>query len=278
MRNETQRSRARALGMVLASVLALACEGGGPTAPGEIPLLCPGCDPNAGGETTDFGMSFTECGALSAPVAVSEAEAVELGFDVASLQARMERPIDAELSWEADPYPSLSTGGKPASGYEDPTQVQAQVQVTRLAYHRPDPAHCVDGQCTLPDGDGTLIEQASCATFLMLHYDMQLSTLDGAVEASGEGEAAQWSEGFEDMVGNAAGELHGHAYIDLSDARGTLELDPDTDATYTGTLTVQLDFEDDMTHGYVTPTIRYTVIDENGDEEGKSYMPVQGTF
>jgi hypothetical protein len=277
------------------SGLAVGCKEGAGGGPAEPPSVCPTCEARVGGETSDFGGEWHPCEAVNGRVEVDAEEAQALGYDVAGLQQRVEREIDTPLRWDAQD----TEGGEPATGYEEETRVQASVVVTSYVHVRPDPEFC-DG--TLCNREGVVdLQQAICAQRLHMMIDVEIKTLDGAIDAMASGEAVQWraAEQYEQLSDgpaqelqgeSAARELHGHVYANLRDVTGTLGLFPDegeprlaqysggTPAPYPGVLTVQLDFVDGATQGFIWPQISLAVVDEHGDDMTVHYRPLQGRW
>jgi hypothetical protein len=295
------------LGLFFFAVVAIGCAENEPNGPSRV---CPACETRAGGETSDLGGELTPCGAVEGRLEIDASEAEQLGFDVGELRRRIERDVDAELRWEAwdldlefivgdggldgtasdgSSDGSADEGsdgvdgvepqitGRPASGYEEQTRVSASLSVTGYAYYRPDPAFCDGGTCSVP-GSGLQVEEASCPVRLHVGFTVSLSTADGAIKATADGEAIKWREGFEEMIDSAAKEVVGHATADLSEVEGNMRLYPGTDGPYSGTLWIQLQFDEDTTHGFVWPVIEYSVFDERGDEALVLYQPVRGEW
>lgn len=265
---------------------AAGCKQGSAGDPAEPPSVCPTCEPRAGGETSDFGGMPTPCGFVTRVVETDADAAKALGFDVTGLEQRIERDIDAPLRWEA----RRTEGGVPATGYEQETRVEGSVTVTSYSHGRPDPEFCNGTTCSR---EGTVdIDQATCPDRLLLAIEVDLHTLDGAIQGTVSGEAVQWRQGaqYEPMIGDAAQELLGHAYGNLRDVKGTLKLFPDEgmpwpaqhpNTPYSGVLVAQLDFTSDETHGFVWPEIWLGIVDERDNDrvdEVVVYRPLEGKW
>jgi len=276
-------------GALLLVGLGGACqEQGTPSDPPES-SVCPACEPSAGGETSDFGGGTpTACGFVSKRAPIDAADAEALGYDLARVHELIGREIDAALSWTARP----TEVGEPAQGYEARTRVRGRATAGAYEHWRPDPEFCDGTTCTRED---TSVEQATCPDFLWMELEVELETEDGAISVVASGEVVQWNDDprFEPMIGGDAGAYPiGHAYANLLDVDGMLRLfpppeafegDPGPSATqaghpFAGTLTIGLEFKDDATHGLVSPSIRWEVVDEHGGNEVEDYEPLVGTW
>lgn len=250
----------------LALALLLGC---GSAAGDDISSVCPDCTALSG-ETTDF--SQTPCEAITVGIAVSDAEATALGFDVEAIRDRTTRHVDAPLHWQSQEVPQ----GAPADGYEAETRVAIDVQPGAMTYFRPDPTHCPEGECSLP-GDSMTFPADGCSTRLHIGFDIELSTADGAITASGSGETVRFTEG-DGIPAEVAAMLQGHASIDLTEVTGSLGLYPEANGPHAGTLSIELELLDAAnTTGKVIPSIMYGGQDDNGLYR-QLYSPLVGSW
>jgi len=147
-------------------------------------------------------------------VAVSDAEAVELGYDAPEIRRRMAREIDAPLAWR-DRRP----GGEAAQGYDVNTRIEAEVSSGGFVSVAPDPKYCDGTSCRLEDREEPL-EQSECSSYLEAPIVVTFRTLDGAVSGTAQGKALQWHP---DETGLPSW-FPGSAVTDLRDVVGTLRL------------------------------------------------------
>jgi len=116
---------------------------------------------------------------------------------------------------------------------------------------------------------------------LELGVTVTLKTLDGAIDARAEGEAAIWGHRFDEVIGEGTADaFHAHARADLGEVVGTLRLFPDASRPHVGVLALQLDFLEDETRGYLWPWIVYGS-DVSEDEiwlSADRYQALEGTF
>jgi len=182
------------------------------TPPGRFErVICPECV-RAGGETSDFGDGgeFVPLGAgiQPAPSPCEQSETVSsieleaaraLGFD--ELLDRLEGEFDLPFAWS----PTEFDLDRPARGYAANTRVRGTLRALSAKHHVPSLEGCVDSlrvevETTLETGDGAL-------------------SIGGTLEATIE-------------RGTQRPTIEG--YLDLSQARGTLELDqpPSTEEVF----------------------------------------------
>jgi hypothetical protein len=232
--------------------------------------LCPTCEARTGGETSDFPQgSEGPCATVTRRVVLSESEAEALPFvELADLRARVERPIDVPLHWmQGDAEKTRATGG-----YAAETRLHVETQVVSYRYMEPDPALC-DGTTCVPE-EGEPVEQSTCPLLLLLETKSELHTDDGALTAALAGEVGKWAPGYEHVIGpNAADELIGHSYADLGDVRGTLALETEGPEPHRGTLTLQVNYLEEDTEGYLWPTLIF-------EAESRIFydMPIRGAW
>jgi hypothetical protein len=152
--------------------------------------VCPQCAA-AGGETSDFGdeRPRTPCELSAVPESIDVAAARALGFG-AVLDA-LETSFDVPFEWQAgDPE-------RPASGYAASTRVTGSASVASVVHQVP--------------------SLAGCSDWLDVALATTLVTADGALTIAGTLAAAVQRD---TLVASVAGSL------DLSDARGSLVIDP----------------------------------------------------
>jgi hypothetical protein len=256
-----------------------ACQSEDPGA--EARSVCPVCDPGAGGESSYFGGSTTECGYVSALTPIEPAQAGELGYDLGRIEELVGREIDVPLYWQ----PRETESGEPAQGYESPTRVTGRAEIISHAHWRPDPAYCDGTTCTRED---VTVAQNTCADFLRLGLRVEIATLDGALHASADGEAVQWNTNGPSV--GASPYPIGHAYANLYDVTGSLELFPPPEALegdpgpsasqrghpFPGTLSIVLSFMVEATEVWLLPSIAGESVDEHGDNQLNGYEPLVG--
>lgn len=209
---------ARSLALLTWAALA-ACGGSGPAtgdaspstpgspssdSPGRFErVICPGCV-RAGGETSDFGdgREVVPLGAgiepaptpceLSTTVSPVELDAARaLGFG--QLLARLEGSFELPFEWRATEFDL----DRPARGYTAATRVRGTLRALAAEHHVPSLEGCTDS--------------------LRVQVATTLETADGALSIAGTLRATL-------ERGSAPPTLLGT--LDLSDARGTLEVDP----------------------------------------------------
>lgn len=253
----TGRSRGTpALATGLLTLLLLvtpSCQIEGTSSGGSV---CPTCEPQVGGETGDFGGSLTFCGGVSRRAAIDRATAQALGFDIAEIERRIARPIDASLLWVA----SADEGGGAPSGFERDTRVRAEILITGYGFHRPDPEFCDGNVCSMNGGS---VPQAMCEgdRFLDLAVSVNFETADGAVRGTAVGQAVQW---VPDPRGARDPSLPVvvNTFADLHDVTGRLHLDPARGhARYRGHLSFSAELSAAGLTGTLLPSVLYDTPD-----------------
>ena len=244
-----------------------ACGGSGETrqatsASESVPAtrsVCSDCPAVAGGESSDFGGSPHPCTLFEGHVPITEARAVELGFDMASITSLIEREIDAPLRWtESAP----NRGGAP-KGYEQQTRIEGRARRGDwLTYVGLDPERCAGTTCRGDD-----VGQWTCSDRLELGIEVELRTLDGAVSATASGYVLQGREGF--SFETPAGSQRAN----LRDVSGSLKLfPPERPAIVLGLLMIDLFFKPDLIEGDLRPY--YQLSARPGTAE--DYIPLSG--
>jgi hypothetical protein len=220
-------------------------------------LVCPTCAPRAGGETSDFGDGSDYFpgadGAFGPPDPCAEsreasridAEAARaLGFG-AALDA-LETTFELSFRWSPNNDLESRGGGGLATGYTPETRLSGATHVDALQHLTSTLEGCEDRVV------------ASVAT--------SLDSADGALSIAGQLRAEVATRG----VPYASGRL------DLSGARGTLELDPPSSGTPTvGYVSISLYF---FPKGVRTglSVAELDPRDPFSDEVGYSYRPIDG--
>src|SRR5262245_60703852 len=141
-------------------------------------VICEDCvpvEPGKGSSSSIAEVPLCDRAFRVREVDADEAEA--LGFEVRDSTAKIEEPIDAELSWVAlNPM-----GGAVAAGYEAQTRVLGQLEVESYRFYELDPALCDGTECKV---DGRVGPQSACiASYLMLQVSGVFETRDGAIIA-----------------------------------------------------------------------------------------------
>jgi hypothetical protein len=252
--------------MALLSGFVAACQAG--TA--DPPSVCPGCEPRAGGETSDFGGEWAPCEYYSARRRIEASEANSLGYDAARLTAQIERRVDASLFWTA----TATKSGGPASGFDPETRVRVTPRVTSFTHVRIDPERCDGTTCRSEEVD--TVVQAECRHRLEMGFEIQLHTEDGALSLHANGIAVQWAGGLES---DAHEDPIGVAYADLRSVTGDLRLTPDLPEPYVGRLIVELLFRPNETEGALWPKLVHRQVDENGiTTRHEEYSPLKAEW
>lgn len=233
---------------LLVLLAALACGDELPTDParassdGEPQSICPGC-PTGVSFPVLFGADAgpDPCKLAEQRSDIDRARAVELGFDVDLLEQRVTREIRAPLRWSNDD----NSGRTTASGYELETTIEGDVTVGSYHHVALDPALCAGQDCDL-DGSPT-----RCSDRVELDIEVDLYTLDGAIQTHASGSALSARSGF------AYGEYPGGiVFASLSEANGSLDLLPDpTLPIVTADVVSYLRFKVDQTEGDLRPSI-----------------------
>lgn len=162
----------------------------------QLPLLCPHCTPQAGGDTSDLGETPAPCGTLVGLYAVSLDEARERGFHPVELLGELPYGIEADLRWDL-PVPDAQTRVRVALA-SDPTFV-----IHHWNYTRTD---CPDG------GDD-----------LAISAQVSVSTLDGRLDGVLQARLME-QQNWPLIAGATTHRLH--VYGDASSFRGTLDVGP----------------------------------------------------
>ncbi|MEO8184980.1 MAG: hypothetical protein ABI895_39745 [Deltaproteobacteria bacterium] len=182
-------------------------------------LICPQCTQNAGGETSDFGdnsaLSLGGSGLSAGPTPcqqseqrsrIDDATARALGFG--AVLDRLATAFDQPLEWT----PQRLEAGKPATGYAVQSRVRGSTRVTAIEQVTPALAGCVES--------------------LHVGVAVTLETADGALSIAGQIDAE---------IQRDSERLELDGWLDLSTARGTLEISPPpTDAAIAGYVILRL--------------------------------------
>jgi hypothetical protein len=219
-------------------------------------VVCPACAPHAGGETSDFGDGSdyfpggdgsvaepTPCELSQQASAIDVEAARALGFG-AALEA-VETTFDLPFEWSPSDAGTLGGGG-PAKGFTPETRLRGTTQVSALERR----ASTLEG----------------CKDVIVATLATQIETADGALAVAGNLRAAL-------SVGDAP---HASGMLDLSQAHGTLELDPpSTTATTVGVVLMSVYF---LPKG-VRTDLSVTELDPEeigSDEVSFYYQPIGG--
>ena len=156
-------------------------------------------------------------------------------------------------------------------------RLHARATITSFAHLRPDPMSCDGTTCR---SDGIEVAQASCPHLLRMNIEVEVSTEDGAVKAMASGEAVQWAQGFEAMIGEGTADYPiAHAYADLRDVHGSLQLSPELSTPYEGTLVIVLELEDDAPRGALSPMLVHVAMNDDGGITARDeHRPLIGYF
>jgi hypothetical protein len=172
--------------------------------------------------------------------------------------------------------------------------VRGTASISSFEHVRPDPEFCDGTTCVIEDRRAPFA-QADCPDFLRMDLEVEIATTDGAVHAVAHGELWQWNDDprFYPMIGeDTADHAIGDAYANLYDVTGSLTLHPPDGAVggdagptavqgghpFPGTLVVEIELRDDVTHGSIWPAIWWEVLDEHGDSMLETYEPLMGRF
>jgi hypothetical protein len=216
--------------------------------------VCSDCPGLAGGESSDFGGGTPHpCLAFEQRVPISDARAIELGFDMARLTALIERDFDAPLRWMA----SEPNRGGPAAGYEARTRIEGRARRGDwLTYVGLDPSRCQDTVCNDDD-----VGEWTCADSLELGVEVELRTVDGAVSATASGYVLQGRPGF--PFERPAGSQR----ADLRDVTGSLRLFPPASPPIRyALLMIDLLFEADQIEGDLRPYFYLSAREGSGED------------
>lgn len=251
---------------LLLTSLVIACT---ESAQGVAGPVCPGCNPEVGGETGDLGGEVEACWGYVVRDPVDAAEATALGFDVAELERRVARSIDMPLGWAVPE----TRGGGAATGYDSITRVTARFSSRRSYRHvRSDPQYCDGTTCNFA---GIVVAQDTCPRRLEAALEVQLTTADGAVEASMAGTAWSVIPGSDGLAASFSHLMFVSADTQLSAVHGKLRLDPAPGALgYRTSLSMGASLDVDAVEGAITPSVTL----ENPDGTITFYAPLHGSF
>lgn len=255
--------------------LCSACGGSGETqqtapanAPNELPAndvaretrsVCLDCPGLAGGESSDFGGGNPHpCTVFEQRFPISDARALELGFDMARVTALIEREIDAPLRWTE----SAGYRAEAPTGYQPETRIEGRARRGDwLTYVALDVERCPGNLCY--DAD---YGEWECSDRLELGVVADLRTLDGAVNATVSGYVLQGRPGmsFETPAGSQ--------FANLRDVTGSLELSPPGSRTVLALLVVDLFFNPEGIAGDMRTYFSFA----NADGTSGEYAPLSG--
>jgi hypothetical protein len=236
----------------------------------EVGPICPSCDPQSGGESSDYGGSQTACSFFVERFDVTEEEAVEHGFDVVGIRDHLERRFQAPLYWVAfDPG---------ASGYEPDTTITGKISVpasTSWQIERLDPRLCSNDRCSSPDffdgdefscGEGGNDSRDTLAGHLWVDVVVEIETADQAVKATltGSHRSPEWD-------GQKLG-----VDVDLAAAQGTLQLQPPFEPPYIGSISSALELGEDDVSGWLRVSTSMTLLDGGDLPRSEYYVPLLG--
>jgi hypothetical protein len=259
-------------------VASAACDAAHSDPPKETSVVCPSCQPMAGGETSDFGAATAACVPAYLRREVDQAEADSLGFAAAAVAHVMQQPIAAMMTWDA-----LDTkGGGPARGYEAKTHVELALTVGPYAYYELDPAAC-DATTCLVTTDATVerVDTAGCPRrLLMVTASGDLRTRDGAIAVALPRQAVKILRPDE-----KADQVSVAARANLRDVHGKLQLDPAIAEPRLGVLDLSLQYtaKGELEYGVIDISI-YPDWDNLPDggptptADVSQYRPLQGRW
>lgn len=216
--------------------------------------VCPTCTNWAGGETSDFGdvsellsagngshAEPTPCELSEQVSTIDDAAARALGFG-ASLD-RLVTSFDLPFEWT----PRELTLGEPATGYTPATRLSGSTRVVGLRHVSPTLAGCEDS--------------------LIVAVETSLSMADGALAIAGQLSARVTED---DAVPVVSG------FLDLSAARGTLEMrPPSSEESLVGYVQVFFYLWPDGVRGSLS-LAALNPSDIGSDSPGYSYQPLDG--
>jgi hypothetical protein len=267
----------RMAGFIACMTLGSACSDATPGDPkSSAERVCAECTPIEPGQaSTAASTSLSGCARAYLERNIDQAEAEMLGFPVSGAVALIEKPIDTPMHW----VPKITEGGGPASGYEPETRIRGAFEVESYDYRWLDPARC-DG--TLCNIEGELpSEQAPCLEqYISIRVSGNLETLDGAIAAEFPSQVVNLRQpGQTDDVVVAAA-------ADLSQARGTLVIDPGAPPPRLGRLDLSLQFADSQRRGYGVLSVNVTPDWDNLAEDARPgvlgryayYAPLEGQW
>ncbi len=263
MRRTERKVRTSAVLVVAGSSL-LGCGGGsgqdgaatgstdGIGSDGTTPLdtpVCAFCQPQSGGETTDFdgGGTPDACSAVSTRREIDVADGAALGLDLQDALLRMQRPIDAPLFFEAPNYGSEVQAGDPLpSVYPDQTRILATITPGAMVVFELDSELCDGTVCRTADGE-LEVDATTCKTRVEIEFDADVDTADGTFRALGHGTTHYW---LREDEAEGPDFLAGSTWTDLAEVTGTLSFEtPTGDSSSRGTLYLDFYFEPEQTVG-----------------------------
>jgi hypothetical protein len=216
----------------------------------ELGPVCTDCEPQLGGETSDFDGEGGECALFLLEEPVTREQAAERGFDVAALEQLVERDFEASFAWRPDDDALLGADaydpGEPSSGHSSLSTIRGSVRMTgELVHWHLDPSRCdVTGMCDL---NGSRIGCYGDDPRGRLHVglDLNFATDDQSLHVATPARtifhdpwrASTWLE------------------LDLASIDGKLRLTPTRPGPYRGVLSMQLVFQAGGVRGSLVPTI-----------------------
>jgi len=236
-------------GGAAASALLLACTGSNEARSSGTPAeraICPQCQPAFGGETSDFGdgsaylptaagstLALDPCTLIEQAVAIDVDSARRQGFG--RILDQLTRSFELPFQWA--PY-KVNWGGS-ASGYTPSTRISGATEVISLEHLVLNLEGCEDrlrargidaNWCTglppdmalaFPGAQGAARGPEGCQDRLRARVATALEWEDGALSVRGE---------LQTTVLRSTERANVYGNLDLSGARGTLELHPPSDA------------------------------------------------
>jgi hypothetical protein len=202
---------------------------------------------------------------------VDRTEAEGMGFAADAYERLIEQPLDVEMQW----VPKESEAGGAASGYEASTRLRIVLEVDGFEYVELDPERCDSTRCTLDDGTTTTPE--GCEPFLFVRAHGALETADGAIQATFAPQNVR-------LIRADAEADYGVALAaDLSEVRGTLQLDPAVPEPYVGVIYLSLQYTpaEDLEFAIVSVNV-FADWDARGEDTGSlpselsHYRPLEG--
>jgi hypothetical protein len=203
--------------------------------------VCPSCPAPTGGESSDFGGTPDVCAPFERRVAIDADGAAELGFDVASLEARITRDVDAPLYWRPN---ESEPAGASTRGYQRETRIQMSARVLGYTRIELDAQSCTGTTCRQPGAP----DEYHCSDRLELDVEAEVQTSDGAIAAMMRGYALYGREGFSFHAVPA-----GTLFANLRDVTGTLELPEPIQPIDSAQLIVNFYLGPDQTSGEISP-------------------------
>lgn len=223
--------------------------------------VCPSC-PAMGGESSDFGGTPHPCKLFEQPVPIDAARAAELGFDVATLEGRITRDVDAPLYWRSDEGDRTVLG---ARGYEQETRIHMSTRVLGHTHIALDAESCAGTICREPGAP----DEYSCSDRLELDVEADVQTADGALAARMRGYALYGRDGFSFHEVPA-----GTLFANLRDVTGKLELSEPSQPIDSAQLLVNFYLEADQTSGEISTNLLLRV----GGDGRRALRPLFGVW